>query len=408
MDETKKVTVYGYRWVVLAVFALINLVVQLQWLTFAPIAEIAQATYHATKLQIDLLSLVYMVLFVIFSVPASYVIDTYGLRVGVGIGAALVIVSGLVKGLFADSYALVFAAQIGLSIAQPFVMNATTKVAVRWFPMKERATASGLVSLAMFFGIVIVMIVTPILVTALGNNTNLEGTFLIYGVLSAISGALTLFLLREQPATPPSLSDREERFRVGEGLRHIFRERSMVVLIILFFIVVGIFNAITTVIDQIGSMKGLTTDQTGLVGGFIIIGGIIGAAVFPVISDKIRRRKPFIVMAMIGALPGLAGILFLQSYGLLLLSALIFGLFVVSALPIGFQYSAEVSYPAPESSSQGMILLAGNFSGIIYIFLMDGLGVAPILIVFIVLVAICAFLSMLMKESPMILTEPAE
>ncbi len=408
MDETKKATVYGYRWVVLAVFAFINLIVQLQWLTFAPVEQIARGIYHATTLQIDMLSLVFMFLFVVFSIPASYVIDTYGLRIGVGIGAVLVGVSALLKGIYADSYPMVFIAQVGLSIAQPFIMNATTKVSVRWFPLKERATAAGIVSLAMFIGIVVVMILTPLLVSSLGNNTDLKGTYLIYGLISAASAILTLVFLREQPATPPSLSDRDERFRVGEGLRQIFRERSMVILIILFFIAIGMFNAITTVIDQIGALKGLTTDQTGLVGGLIVIGAIVGAGIFPIISDRVRRRKPFIVIAMIGALPGLAGITIFRDYTLLLVSAFVLGFFVVSAMPIGFQYSAEISYPAPESSSQGLTLLAGNFSGVIFIFLMDGLGVAPFLVVFIALFALCVLLAMLMKESPMILTEPVE
>lgn len=408
MDETKKVTVYGYRWVVLAVFAFINLIVQLQWLTFAPVEQIAKGIYHVTTLQIDLLSLIFMLLFVLFSIPASYIIDTYGLRVGVGIGAVLVGLSALLKGFYADSYTMVFVSQVGLSIAQPFVMNATTKVSVRWFPLKERATAAGIVSLAMFIGIVIVMILTPILVTSIGNNTDLKGTFLIYGLISAASAILTVVFLREQPATPPSLSGRDERFRVGEGLKHIFRERSMVILIILFFIAIGMFNAITTVIDQIGALKGLTTDQTGLVGGLIVIGAIVGAGIFPIISDRMRRRKPFIVIAMIGALPGLAGIAIFTSYTLLLVSAFILGFFVVSAMPIGFQYSAEISYPAPESSSQGLTLLAGNLSGVIFIFLMDGLGVAPFLVVFIVLFALCVLLATQMKESPMILTEPVE
>ncbi len=408
MDETKKVTVYGYRWVVLAVFAFINLIVQLQWLTFAPVEHIAMGIYHATTLQIDMLSLVFMFLFVIFSIPASYIIDTYGLRVGVGIGAVLVGVFGLLKGIYADSYLMVFISQLGLSIAQPFVMNATTKVSVRWFPLKERATAAGIVSLAMFIGIVIVMILTPILVTSIGNNTDLKGTFLIYGLISAVSALLTLVFLREQPATPPSVSGRDERFRVGEGLKHIFRERSMVILIILFFIAIGMFNAITTVIDQIGAQKGLSTDQTGLVGGLIVIGAIVGAALFPILSDRMRRRKPFIIMALVGALPGLAGITIFRDYTLLLVSAFILGFFVVSAMPIGFQYSAEISYPAPESSSQGLTILAGNLSGVIFIFLMDGFGVAPFLIVFIVLFALCVFLATFMKESPMILTEPVE
>jgi hypothetical protein len=39
----------------------------------------------------------------------------------------------------------------------------------------------------------------------------------------------------------------------------------------------------------------------------------------------------------------------------------------MSAGPIGFQYGAEVSYPAPESTSQGLLLLAGQISGLVFV-----------------------------------------
>ena len=40
-----------------------------------------------------------------------------------------------------------------LAIGQPFILNAVTTVAARWFPVRERATASGMGSLAMYLGI---------------------------------------------------------------------------------------------------------------------------------------------------------------------------------------------------------------------------------------------------------------
>jgi len=41
--------------------------------------------------------------------------------------------------------------------------------------------------------------------------------------------------------------------------------------------------------------------------------------------------------------------------------------------PIGFQYGAEITYPASEGTSNGMLLLMGQISGIAFIFGMDSL-----------------------------------
>ncbi len=404
----QKVTLYGYRWLVLGVFALINLVVQAQWLTFAPVATIAQGFYHANTVQIDMLSVIYMLAFIVFSIPASYLLDTYGLRVGVGLAAVLVGVFGTLKGVFADNYTIVFISQAGLAVSQPLATNAISKLSVHWFPKNERATASGISSLAMYIGFALAMVLTPILVSATGGGTSLRGALLLYGAISLLSAVLVLAFMRDRPKTPPVPGESEERFRVSEGLKHIFSQRSMIYVIVLGFIMLGMFNAINTVIDQIGSAKGLSSDQSGLIGGAMLIAGIIGAVILPIVSDRQGKRRPYIILAIIGLLPGLLGLAFIQSFVLVLVSAFVLGFFMLGAAPIVFQYSAEITYPAPESSSQGLFLLAGNISGAAFILGGDGMGVGSLMILFVVLAVVCIVLGLNLQESPLILTEPME
>lgn len=114
--------------------------------------------------QIDLLSLAFIAVFLIVCIPASFIIDTFSIRTGVGIGAVLNGIFGFMKGIFAVNYTMVVTAQIGLAVAQPFILNAATKVAGLWFPISEQATAVGSATLAQFLGIIAVMIFTPMMV----------------------------------------------------------------------------------------------------------------------------------------------------------------------------------------------------------------------------------------------------
>ena len=127
--------VYGYRWVVLLAFMLVVVVNQLLWITFAPITSSAAKYYGVSDLSIGLLSMSFMIVYIIISIPASWAIDTYGIRVAVGIGAALTGIFGLLRGLWAVDYTLVLISQIGIAVGQPFILNAITKVAARWFPI---------------------------------------------------------------------------------------------------------------------------------------------------------------------------------------------------------------------------------------------------------------------------------
>ena len=52
---------------------------------------------------------------------------------------------------------------------------------------------------------------------------------------------------------------------------------------------------------------------------------------------------------------------------------LVFGFFLLAAGPIGFQYGAEITFPIPEGTSNGLLLLVGQISGILFIFGMDAL-----------------------------------
>lgn len=399
---------YGYRWVVLAVFFLITVVIEIQWLAFAPIAREAQVAYcfgASDGIYIDLFAMIFLILFIIFCIPASHIINRYGIRKGIGIGAALTGIFGLMKGVFATNYTMMIVCQVGLGIAQPFILNAVTKVAANWFPLNERATAVGIGTLAQYVGFIVVSMVTPYLVVKNGDTYDLSGMLMTWGVITAAVAALFLILIREKPATPPSQQGTEERLLSGEGFRHIMKHRDMQIALALFFIGLGMFNAITTCFDRICEIKKLATEQTGMIMGIMFISGIVGAIVLPTLSDKLRKRKSFILMGMALMIPGLIGLTVFESFGWMMASSAVMGFFLLGgAGPVGFQYAAEVSYPAPESFSQGVILLAGQISGILFVVGMNAAGMKEFMIVFIALTVLNVFLAAMLRESPMILS----
>jgi len=418
----EKVRVYPYRWAVLIAYMFINIVVQIQWLTFAPVARAAEVFYAgqfnpASLLNIDFLALVYMLAYLIVSVPASYVIDTYGIRVGIGIGALLAAVGGLLKGLLATSFAAVVIGQVVLAIAQPFVLNAVTALSARWFPLRERGTAAGLAALAQYLGIIVVMIVTPMLVVSVAGDPaygqGIDRMLLIYGIATVVAAVVAILVIRERPPTPPS-SEAVERYSFFKGLRHIFSLRDMRFMLILFFIGLGIFNAVSSMVDSIAENLRVV-DSDGMIGAIMLIGGVIGAVVLPILSDVTRKRKAFLVACIAGMVPGMALLSFAAwitggpgvnpdgAYIVAMTGSFLLGFFVMSAGPIGFQYAAEISAPAPESTSQGLLLLSGQITGLIFVAGMSirqNAYLPAFLIAFVVLAVVALIGVSMIKESP--------
>lgn len=400
MEETE-FKVYGYRWVMLAVYMLAITVNQIMWITFAPITSDATLFYGVSDLKIGILSMSFMVVYLIVSIPASWIIDTYGIRTGVGIGVVLTGVFGLLRGLTGDNYNLLLVFQIGIATGQPFLLNSITKVASRWFPIKERATAAGLGTLAMYIGILTGIALTPFIVGSRG----IDGMLYIYGILSIITSIIFFIFVRERPVTAPCRPDQEERALAIDGMKLLFRNKDFLWLMVIFFIGLGVFNSVTTWIENILGPRGFSAEQAGIAGGLMILGGVVGALVMPFLSDRYRKRIPFIGVALAGATISLAGVTFAHGYTLLLVSAATFGFFLLSSGPIGFQYGAEVTFPVSEGTSNGFLLLMGQVSGIAFIFGMDGFK-SPLtgsmtmpLTVLIILMVIGFLLSARLKES---------
>lgn len=364
-----KYKLYAYRWVVLAVFMFINLTIQILWISYAPITGVAAAYYGVGDLQIGFLAMTFMIAFIPLSIPVSWVIDTFGFRIAVGIGAVMMGVFGLLRGFAGSDYTLVLWSTIGIAVAQPFLLNAWTTVPAKWFPIESRATAVGLVTFANLVGTALGMVLTPILI----ESMSISRVQLIYGVITVVSSVLFLLLAREAPPTPPSSPEEGARALMLDGLKHAFGIRAFWLYLLVSFIGLGIFNGITTWVENIIRPRGFTPTDAGTLGALMIAGGLAGAVILPAISDKQQKRQRFLILAFVGAVPGLLGIAFAKSALLLFGSAFLMGFFLVSAMPIGMQYAAEITHPTPEGTSNGLIQLFGQ-SAVVFVYIMEAMS----------------------------------
>jgi MFS family permease len=179
-------------------------------------------------------------------------------------------------------------------------------------------------------------------------------------------------------------------------LKSLFANRDFLILLMLFFIGLGAFNGILTEIDAIFKNRPLDIDSKyapGIVGGLMVVGGMFGAVILSALSDKFHKRKIFLVLAVLMAIPLTLVIQFASSIILLGISGFVFGFFLVPALPVGLTYAVEKTHPVPEATSNGMLMLSGQISGI------------PIVIFFnmkiiTVLFCIALVLTILLKEVP--------
>jgi MFS family permease len=398
-STAQEIKVYGYRWVVLLVFMFASLAMQLFWICYAPITGLAAERYGVSDQQIGLLAMLFMYIYLPLAIPASWLIDTWGFKKSVALGAILMGVFGLIRGILTQDYSMALIATIGISAAQPLFLNSGTKLAANWFPLQERATVIGIGTVAPLLGIVIGQMATPGLVEAVGFET----TMLIYGIVGAVSAVLFVIFAKDHPPTPAGF---EERVLMLDGLKHILKLKEFYMLAFIVFIVNAIFNGVSTWVEPIVRPKGMDFSQAGTIGGLLMIGGIIGLFVFPPISDRLRKRKSVFLAGLIGSIPFLVLMTLGNSFGLIAIASAILGFFMMGILPVAFQYGTEKLYPAPEGTSAGLITFAGQISVVVITimgWMYASLGNFTLsLLILAGLMVVSAFLLSRMKESEMV------
>lgn len=393
-----------YRWIILLCMIPVLAMTDVYWLTFAPITSTAEKFYGVSALHIAFLSMSYMIIYIIMAFPASWLVDTKGFRAAIGTGALLTAVFGMLRGIFASNFTIVTVAQLGVAAGQPFLVNSITKTAARWFPINERATASGIATMAGYIGMVVALVFTP----SLTGKYGIEQTLMIYGYAAIICALIFILFSRERPKTPPGPSEELVSELNVKAIKGILHNKDYLYLMICLFVVMGIFNAVMTWIEDIVRPRGIISDQAGLIGGIMVVVGLIGAVVLPTMSDKLRKRRSFLIWPIFIAIPGFMGLTFLSNYYLLLICSAIMGFCVLGVGPIAFQYGAEMAYPVPEGTSYGILMTMGQISGIIFIFAMDSLrssasgNMTIPLVILILLMFAVLLLSRKFKESYLI------
>ena len=375
-DNTRP-AISPYRWVVLVVFMLPVMTTQIEWLSFAPVASEAARLYGVDIKMIDLLSVVFMIVYIPVSFPASWCIDKWGLKFGTGIGVVLIGIAGFAR-IFAQDFSTLMVFQILCAAGQPFILNSFTKLAGNWFGEEEESLATGLATMSTFLGLLIIMFASDFIMQHFRQTGDIPGgmRFILTagGVFALVSSILYLIFIKDRPATPPNRIAAEKKFAMLEGLRSLIKNRDFLLLFGAFFIGLGAFNTVSTKIEEIfkrpiGQNPLAASEVPGVMGGLIILGGICGAVILSYLSDRFRKRKIFLMLSVGLALPLVVLLAYLPYFYPLLFVSFAFGFFLVSAMPVGLTYAVEKTHPVPEATSNGILLMSGQVSGIALILL---------------------------------------
>jgi MFS family permease len=362
----------SYRWVVLFAYTLVAFSTQLIWLNFSGIAE-PQVTgiFSATIDQVGYLAAFWPLVFIPLSIPTGLSIDRWGFRLNVTVGSLILTVFSWLRLTAGLNFGLLLLYQTLAGIGQPFVYNAISKLAGSWFPKGEQTLANGIGTMGQLVGMITALVVGPIMVPD-SSLSELQQNMLVFSVIVTVSFALFAVLARERRGVA------EERPHSWGSLlsemKSVIRMRNIVVLMMLFFVGVGIFSGLIQWTESILSTRGLGSLDAGLIGAALLVSGIIGMVAISYIADRYSMLKRFVTINTLISAVFLFVFCFQTGFAVYVLSAVLIGFFLLSLAPVGLQISLETVGEARSGSAASVVWLASQVGALILIVAMGSLS----------------------------------
>jgi len=364
------------RWRMLWIFGLGCIVNQAIWIGFSPVQTEMMARCDVSSTWVNFLSLSFMVLYIPASFPASYVTDVFGGRSALLCGVVLNLVGAIVRAVLplgpgVNSWTLMVG-QVICALSQPFFTNMPPKLAMVWFPGYQRAIADSIASMCIILGSGVGFIMP----TALGLQT------MVYVQVgwSAFAVVFTVLLFKDHPDLPSNPAEQAHHQHGGHFLAELkdaLTNWRLICIVVLFSCVVGGFNTIATLSEELTQPYGFTSDQASNFGVFTLVFGVLGAAVFATLVGYTQKYKYCLLVCTIISLVSLLGasysVVYLGPKGIAGVNAGLAGLGfgAIPIIPLGFEAAVEVAYPTGEATLSGLLMGGAQIIGIVLVLLCD-------------------------------------
>ena len=275
-----------FRWVVLGLATVMQLGLSLPQQTPAAIGPILTSTLHLSRTELGLLTSAIWGGMLLGMLPAGILADRYGERWITGAGS-LVVAAVLLLAAQTNSFLPLFLLLWPAAIAAAGGSPGGTRALTSWFPREERGLAMGVRQTGVTAAGILVAVTLPAIATAHGW----QNAFRVVAVGVVVLVAVFVVGYREPPsraAAPP----------VPLRVRDLLRNRAFLLATgygFVFMAALGSAVTYTAVSVHEGARLGLIA--SGLVLAVVQVGGTVGRVGWGVLSDRIGRRAPVMVLS---------------------------------------------------------------------------------------------------------------
>ncbi|KAJ8269950.1 hypothetical protein GJAV_G00108600 [Gymnothorax javanicus] len=379
---TPPTRLYKRRWFIMLLFSSYSLCNSFQWIQFGIINNIFMRFYSVDSFTIDWMSMIYMLTYIPFIFPVTWLLDKKGLRVIALIATALNCIGTWIKvaSVRPDLFGVAMLGQFTSSFAQVFILGMPSHIASVWFGAGEVSTACSIGVFGNQLGVAIGFLVPPMMVPNV-EDMDLLAYYIRVMFYTTAGVATLLFILvvlvfEEKPEIPPTLAQATARntppdqYSYVDSILRLFRNRPFVILILTYGLNVGCFYAVGTLLNRM-IIEHYPDEEVnaGRIGLTIVFAGMLGSLICGLWLDRTKTYKQTTFLIYFMTFLGMVVYSFTLDLGhlwVVFITAGALGFFMTGYLPLGFEFAVELTYPESEGTSSGLLNCSAQVFGIIF------------------------------------------
>ncbi|RWS05361.1 feline leukemia virus subgroup C receptor-related protein 2-like protein [Dinothrombium tinctorium] len=350
---------------------------------YASIASALVHFYDVTFYEINLLTIIYSLLYVFGLLPINLIVDKYGIRAGIVLSSSFLSV-GLILKYLACSPHLYFVALIGqamVALSTSYTYSCPMHIVPTWFPMNEINRAVSFLMVNIFIGLGIGFIPLPMIIANVKDKTVMAEKMRIFMLTQAGISILLLILIviffDDKPKLPPSASQHKaneyrESTSVFSSLKSLFKNRNYLVLMTSAGLINGVYSTLLAILNQMLLSKfPQSQKEVGFIGMLLLISGCFSSPFLGLISKRFALKTLYKLNAIMLLCPLIFfSLLFKWHYvWLFFIATPVLGFFFTCNTTLAMMFASDLTYPYSESISSSVLSAVNQLFGIILTFL---------------------------------------
>jgi MFS family permease len=281
--------------------------------------------------------------------PAGIIIGKYGVRL-VGIIAIFLVAVGSLAAASANSFMTLLLGRLILGIGSPFIVTAMPTMISQWFPREEGGKAMGFYSTNMPFATVTAFSTASVLML----NYGWRFPFYIGTLVAATASVIFIFLVKDGPLKHNAQKERKNNPRRVFADFEIWKTGAVWALF-----QITVLSFLSWAPKLFRDYRGLDPVYASLLASVIMFAAILCVPLFGWVSDKARRRKPFLIAGSLFVALALNASAYAVGSSLVI-SVMILGVVTSMVPPIVMTLPSEVLEPEAVGMGFGIMTLCGN------------------------------------------------